>query len=321
VGIDQNPFLGPVWMPLVRAIRMLLNSESGRNFHLNTYGLKYSLSPDRSPYIQATWSYDGQLQLEASGNLMCNPPLTEEQFKEMEFIGWTRPEVTAEEYRSGEGRGRNPNFVRYYDADPNLVDKSGLNSFVWAYKAKNFSVLRELLIKVRMWSSDKKFNKTIWKQTLQTFEIYHDVINRMSSYHKISKDIFNNQEIKKNKGIVKYNSMLDELASSSESLKNCFDHDGYYDAPHDSSHWLKNKKAQHKYNSKKNSLRIDFNYGKGKFTPTFMQYKDTQMCAYCQKRCGSACDFEYLKEKKAMNKIRVIGSPTKRYNNITEYED
>jgi len=207
-----------------------------------------------------------------------------------------------------------------YDADPNLVDKSGLNSFVWAYKAKNFSVLRELLIKVRMWSSDKKFNKTIWKQTLQTFEIYHDVINRMSSYHKISKDIFNNQEIKKNKGIVKYNSMLDELASSSESLKNCFDHDGYYDAPHDSSHWLKNKKAQQKYNSKKNSLRIDFNYGKGKFTPTFMQYKDTQMCAYCQKRCGSACDFEYLKEKKAMNKIRVIGSPTKRYNNITEYD-
>jgi len=120
VGIDQNPFLGPVWMPLVRAIRMLLNSESGKNFHLNTYGLKYNLSPDRSPYIQATWSYDGQLQLEASGNLMCNPPLTEEQFKEMEFIGWTRPEVTAEEYRNGEGRGRNPNFVRYYDADPNL---------------------------------------------------------------------------------------------------------------------------------------------------------------------------------------------------------
>lgn len=120
VGIDQNPFLGPTWMPLVRAIRMLLGSKSKRNFHLNTYGLKYKLSPDRSPYIQATWSYDGQLQLEASGNLMCNPPLTEEQFQEMEFIGWTRPEVTPEEYRNGEGRGLNPNFVRYYDVDPDL---------------------------------------------------------------------------------------------------------------------------------------------------------------------------------------------------------
>ena len=49
---------------------------------------------------------------------MCDPPLTEEQFKEMEFIGWTRPEATPEEYR--DGSGLNPNFVRYYDVDPDL---------------------------------------------------------------------------------------------------------------------------------------------------------------------------------------------------------
>jgi hypothetical protein len=116
--VEQNPFLGPAWMPVVRAIRLLLGSPKKDNFHLTTYGLKYNLSPDRSPYIQATWSSDGQLQLEASGNLICNPPLTEEQFKEMEFIGWTRPESTPEEYRGG--GGLNPNFVRYYDADPNL---------------------------------------------------------------------------------------------------------------------------------------------------------------------------------------------------------
>lgn len=75
MDIDQNPFLGPDWLPLVRVIRPLLDFESGRNFHLNTYGLKYNLSPDSSPYIQATWSYDGQLQPEASGNLLCDPPL------------------------------------------------------------------------------------------------------------------------------------------------------------------------------------------------------------------------------------------------------
>ena len=120
MGIDKNPFLGPAWIPLVRAIRMLLGSESKRNFHLNTYGLKYKLDSHRSPYIQATWSYDGQLQLEASGNLSCDPELTEEQFKEMEFIGWTRPEITPEEYRNGEGGSLNPNFVRYYDVDPDL---------------------------------------------------------------------------------------------------------------------------------------------------------------------------------------------------------
>jgi hypothetical protein len=39
---------------------MLLGAESKKNFHLTTYGRKYNLSPNLSPYIQATWSYDGQ---------------------------------------------------------------------------------------------------------------------------------------------------------------------------------------------------------------------------------------------------------------------
>jgi len=120
VGIEQNPFLGPEWLPVVQVVRMLLGSPDKENFLLTTYGRKYNLSPDTSPYIQTRWDLDGHLQLEAAGNLICDPPLTEEQFKEMEFIGWTRPDLTPEQYASGNHAGENPNFVRYFSQDADL---------------------------------------------------------------------------------------------------------------------------------------------------------------------------------------------------------
>ena len=118
--VEQNPFLGPAWIPLVRAIRMLLGSPKKNNFHLTTYGRKYNLSPNTSPYIQATWVTDDHLQLEASGNLICNPPLNDEQLREMEFIGWTAPDVSPDEYGTQSHVGENPNFVRYFGPEPNL---------------------------------------------------------------------------------------------------------------------------------------------------------------------------------------------------------
>ena len=118
--VEQNPFLGPAWLPLVRVIKSLLDAPEKKNFHLTTYGRKYNLSPYTSPYIQATWSSIGELQLEASANLICKPPLTEEQFQEMEFIGWTKPDVAPEEYSAGLSTGGNPNFVRYFERDPDL---------------------------------------------------------------------------------------------------------------------------------------------------------------------------------------------------------
>lgn len=120
--VAENPFLGPVWLPLVKVIKMLLESPEKKNFHLTTYGRKYNLSPYTSPYIQATWSSIGELQLEASANLICDPPLSDEQFNEMEFIGWTKPEVSAVEYSAGLSQGRNPNFVRYFERELNVDD-------------------------------------------------------------------------------------------------------------------------------------------------------------------------------------------------------
>lgn len=118
--VEKNPFLGPEWVPLARVITTFLNKSEPGTFHLNTYGLKYSMDPHRSPYIQARWDDFGELQLEASGNLICDPQLTEDQFREMEFLGWTRPDVTPDEYQEG-GHGEvNPNFVRYFTEDDDL---------------------------------------------------------------------------------------------------------------------------------------------------------------------------------------------------------
>lgn len=118
-GISNNPFLGPAWVPVVAAIKMLLSDKDMDAFHFDTYAKRYGMDPDRSPYIQARWDFDGHLQLEAPGNLICDPPLTEEQFREMEFIGWTRPDVDPAGYSSGHPSD-NPNFVRYYGPDANL---------------------------------------------------------------------------------------------------------------------------------------------------------------------------------------------------------
>ena len=208
-----------------------------------------------------------------------------------------------------------------YNADPTLVDKDGFNSFVWAFKAKNFHIIRELLIKVKMWSSNKEFNKRIWERTIGNFDLYYNEIHGYTTpYFKMTKSAFHNQQIKKkNEGVVKYDSKIYEIGSVSESLKNCFDHNGEYFSPHDSSHWVKKKNAKQVNSMRKNTMEVGYNYEQNKFTTSFRQYRDHPMCAYCHRR-GKCYDCEPIKEKKAMNKIRLYKSPTKRFNNITDYD-
>jgi len=207
-----------------------------------------------------------------------------------------------------------------YNADPNLVDKDGFNSFVWAFMTKNFHIMRELLIKAKMWSSNKEFNKRTWKGTMSTFNLYYEDIHGIENpYFKMSKTTFHNQQIKKNEGVVKYDSKIYEVGSVSESLKNCFDHNNEYFSPHDSSHWIKKKKAKQVSSMQKNNLEVEYSYDQKKFTTSFKQYRDSRMCAYC-KRQGKCYDCEPIKDKKAMNKIRLFKSPTKRFNNITDHD-
>jgi hypothetical protein len=207
-----------------------------------------------------------------------------------------------------------------YNADPNLVDKNGCSSFNWAYETKNFNVLRELLIKIRVWSSDKDFNKKIWKETLQNFKNYRTYICHNSIYNPyFSNNSINKQQIKKNEGIVKYDSKMYELGSYSEALKYSFDNTGYYKLTHDSSNWVKKKKAQQIYNSKKNVLGLDYG-DKYVLSPFFRQDKECKICDYCHERVNIIDCGKPIKENKAWNDIRHIGSPTKRFNNITDYD-
>ena len=121
IAVQANPFLGPNWVPLAKAIKYVLQKtyDEGQNFHLQTYAKAYGASPDSSPYLQARIA-DNFLEMEISGNLVVDPPLTEYQIKQLGFYGWLAPEVTPEEYSDG-GSG-NPNFVRYYNIESPLHD-------------------------------------------------------------------------------------------------------------------------------------------------------------------------------------------------------
>lgn len=120
--ISSNPLLGPQWEPVSHVlIRLLEDVRRNHLFSVQTYIRRFSLSPYASPYLQAVKDDDGNVQMELSGNLQLNPTLSEDEYVQLEFYGWTRPEVTVEEYREGDGEG-NPNFVRFYSPEDDPVN-------------------------------------------------------------------------------------------------------------------------------------------------------------------------------------------------------
>jgi hypothetical protein len=112
--VRDNPFLGPDWVPLAVALAYLIGPAegSGRKFLFQTYGHRYSVSPDQSPYVQMLFKTDGTTLVELSANLVSNPELTVEELAMLEFYGWTPPEVEPDDYRAGSGG--NPNFSREF---------------------------------------------------------------------------------------------------------------------------------------------------------------------------------------------------------------
>lgn len=119
--ISSNPLLGPQWEPIGHVlVRLLEDVRRGRMFSVQTYVRRFSLSPYDSPYLQAI-KEGGRVQMELSGNLQLNPNLSDEEYQQLAFYGWTLPEVTVEEYQAGGSEG-NPNFVRFYEPTDDPVD-------------------------------------------------------------------------------------------------------------------------------------------------------------------------------------------------------
>lgn len=124
--IRDNPLLGPEWEALAEAIALVIReTRKNRTFSITTYGKRYGLSPNRSPYFQGARDEFGELFIEAAANLICDPPLTEEDFAMMEFLSWDRPALNPDEYRNREPDSESsnqPNFERRFTEEVDPVD-------------------------------------------------------------------------------------------------------------------------------------------------------------------------------------------------------
>ena len=132
--ISNNPLLGWQWEPLGQVVTLLIEDlRHGTDFGIQTFARRYGLNPNTSPYLQAIMHEDGVIQLEVSGNLQVNPPLTDEEYATLEFYGWSLPEVDPEAFAEHHG---NPNFVRYFDtkADPLAIAEFILTTLIGIFK-------------------------------------------------------------------------------------------------------------------------------------------------------------------------------------------
>ena len=111
---EQNPLLSWEWVYLVRALELLLGvARDHRSVCLQTHTHKHGLRPSTSPYVQFRHNGTGGWVVEVSGNLVVRPELDALEVAQMEYFGWTRPEVNAGDFEAG--AGGNPNFSRDID--------------------------------------------------------------------------------------------------------------------------------------------------------------------------------------------------------------
>lgn len=90
--IVENPFLGPVWLPLVDELAAAVRDLSpGQFFALNWLAREYGYDQNQSPYIQGMQEADGSLHLEL-GSPQLIASLSDRSKKTMEFMGWNEPD-------------------------------------------------------------------------------------------------------------------------------------------------------------------------------------------------------------------------------------
>lgn len=129
--IHDNPLLGPEWDALGEAIALVIKKTGKNNtFCITTYGKRYGLSPSTSPYFQGARDDFGELFIEASSNVICDPPLTDQEYEMMEFLSWDRPALDPEEFENRDFNSEandQPNFERRF---PDSVDPVDIAEFI-----------------------------------------------------------------------------------------------------------------------------------------------------------------------------------------------
>lgn len=128
--ILENPFLGPNWMPLIDAFESVTEAFIARQgfITIDMFARRSNLQPAGSPYLQWLYETDNSLHVELSGNLKMDPPLSERAMLELEFLGWTVPDLRA---KTDEGEFADeydglPNPFRVFDVEYSLFEAMAL---------------------------------------------------------------------------------------------------------------------------------------------------------------------------------------------------
>lgn len=111
---QNHNLVGKEWNPLKEAIVHLLHRVivlHSAEFH--TYRQVSGRKPTRSPGVFLD-SVNDMIHVEISGNVICDPPLTDDDMLKLQMLGWTTPTVTAEEFLDENGFGGLPNVSRDY---------------------------------------------------------------------------------------------------------------------------------------------------------------------------------------------------------------
>jgi hypothetical protein len=139
-NIEQNPLLGPDWVPLAKALVYLNeNLFGGYRASIHCYGDRFIRRNNKGgPTIKVDWLSDGSVVVFASANDKVNPPLSELQFKKLEFLGFTAPKSTSGGYALNPDEideESNSWFVKIYENAPSIAEVVELTlvSLVLAY--------------------------------------------------------------------------------------------------------------------------------------------------------------------------------------------
>lgn len=110
----RHSLVAAEWDPLKKVIVHLLHRVIAlHTAELYTYRQVSERRPTRSPAVFFD-AVNEMFHIEISGNVVCDPPLTDDDMLKLKMLGWSTPTVTADEFLDENGFGGLPNVSRDY---------------------------------------------------------------------------------------------------------------------------------------------------------------------------------------------------------------